>query len=385
MKSEIKILMIDDDEEDFILAKDLIKKIDHHKYTINWAQSYKEGLKEIAEKNHDVYLVDYRLGVDSGLKLVCEAIKIGCDKPLILLTGQNDVEIDKQAIKEGASDYLVKGTITANQLESSIRHSIAQMKNLNEIKHLNANLEKKVKERTLELTHALEREKTNSEMKSRFVSFASHEFRTPLSAILSSASLIEKYADSEQQENRIKHTNRISDSVKNLTEILNDFLSLAQLDNGVQEIDRSNFNLPDFVVNIIEEMDSIVNKKKQKIIYHHEGQTIVLQPKKIIRNILLNLLSNASKYSLDEKEIHLNTTFADNTIILVIKDQGIGIPESDQTNLFSEFFRASNVENIQGTGLGLSIVKRYVELLDGTINFSSKINVGTTFTVEFPK
>lgn len=385
MKTEIKILMIDDDEEDFIIVKDLFKEINPQKYSVDWVSTYKEGLDVISEKKHDAYLIDYRLGPDDGLELIREVIRNGCESPLILLTGQNDINIDKQAMIAGASDYLVKGAISATMLERSIRYGIAHAEHIKEIKHLNAHLERKVKERTLELTNALEREQAINEMKSRFVSFASHEFRTPLSAILSSASLIEKYREPEQEPNRLKHINRISSSVRNLTDILNDFLSLAQLDKGAIEVQKDTFDLRDFLEMIVDEMEGMITKKKQSIIYKHEGETIVVQPKKILKNILLNLLSNASKYSPDEKEIVLSSSLADNKVTITVKDNGIGIPETDQEKLFGEFFRASNVGNIQGTGLGLNIVKRYMELLDGNIDLISRPQMGTTITIEFPQ
>lgn len=385
MDKEIKVLMIDDDEEDFFIIEDLFSEIRHHKFSASWVSSYKEGLKLILEKEHDIYLVDYRLGTGNGLELIREVLKNGCDVPLILLTGQNDIEIDNQALDAGASDYLVKGSISANQLERAIRYSIAHAKNIWEIKHLNADLEKKVKMRTLELTNALEREQAINEMKTRFVSFASHELRTPLSAILSSISLIKIYKEPEQEEKRLKHANRISSSVKNLTEILNDFLSLAQLEKGIFEVERNVINLPDFLGIIVEEMDAIVNKKNQRIKYHHDGETVIEQPKKILKNILFNLLSNASKYSPEEKEIQLTSSVADNKVSIIVKDHGIGIPIEDQNKLFGEFFRAGNVGNTQGTGLGLCIVKKYVELLDGNISFISNPNEGTTFTIEFPQ
>lgn len=385
MKNEIKILVIDDDEEDFIIARDLFSEIDRKKYLVDWASSYKEGIKNISEKNHHVYLVDYRLGADDGLELISEVLANGCETPLILLTGQSDIEIDIQAMKVGASDYLVKGSISAVQLERAIRYSIEQAKNLQHIKQLNAGLEHKVKERTLELTAALEREKTMNEMKSRFVSFASHEFRTPLSSILSSASLIAQYKETEQDEKRMKHVERISSSVRNLTEILNDFLSLAKLESGVVEADSSKFNLPELLIGVVEEMDGMVGKKNQKIKYYHEGEETIEQSNKLLKNILLNLLSNASKYSPEEKNIELTSSVINNRVTINVKDNGIGIPEEDQKKLFTEFFRAGNVGSIEGTGLGLNIIKKYVELLNGTISFVSKSTEGTTFTVEFPQ
>lgn len=245
-------------------------------------------------------------------------------------------------------------------------------------------LEAKVKERTLELASSLEREKEMNRMKSRFVTMASHEFRTPLTTILSSSSLIEQYKDREQQENRLKHINRINSSVNDLTEILNDFLSLAQVENGNIVVKNILFNLPENINEWGEEMNGMVRKKNLQINYYHNGVVKIKQSKKVLKKVLLNLLSNAIKYSPKGKEIHIISSVINNKVLITVKDHGIGIPEEEQTYLFNEFFRANNVENIQGTGLGLTIVKKYLKLLNGNISFISKLNEGTSFTIEFP-
>jgi len=266
----------------------------------------------------------------------------------------------------------------------AIRSDITQRKLAEEqIIRINQNLEKKIKERTLELTEALEGEKEVSDMKSRFVSMASHEFRTPLSAILSSTSLIDHYKDPEQSEKRNKHIERIRSSVKNLTDILDDFLSLDKLEQNKVEVHNIRFELRKLVEDVIEETSGMMKKKNQraKIVYH--GSAEVIQDKKIIRNILLNLLSNAVKYSPEDAEIVIRTITKNNKVSISVEDKGIGIPLEAQKDLFSKFFRARNATNIQGTGLGLNIVKRYMELLDGTIDFSSEENKGSTFTIEF--
>jgi PAS domain S-box-containing protein len=243
-------------------------------------------------------------------------------------------------------------------------------------------LENKVKERTLELTASLEREKGLNEMKSRFVSMASHEFRTPLTAILSSISLIEAYTKEEQADNRKKHTNRIRSSVNNLVGILNDFLSLEKLEQGVTEVKKEPFDLNAFSKDILEEVNGML-KHGQRIHFTHNGGNHIVQDKKMLRNVFLNLLSNAIKYSEENKEIHFTNDVNGEKVSIKIRDYGIGIPEEEQHKLFTKFYRATNVTNIQGTGLGLSIVRRYVELLGGTIDFNSKSGQGTTFIVEF--
>jgi PAS domain S-box-containing protein len=244
-------------------------------------------------------------------------------------------------------------------------------------------LEVKIKERTLNLTESLLREKELNEIKTRFVSFVSHEFRTPLASILSSSSLIEMYNKPEQSELRVKHIARISNSVVNLTNILNDFLTHGELEQGSTDIKNSVFNLPEFITTVSEELNGALNEKNQRITCFHNGMLMIEQSVKILRNILFNLLTNASKYSDNGKEIIITSSVVNNKVLIHIKDHGIGIPEKDQSKLYDQFFRASNAEFIQGTGLGLSIVKKYIELIKGKLEFTSKENEGTTFSIEF--
>ncbi len=268
----------------------------------------------------------------------------------------------------------------------AIRSDITQRKLAEEqIHEINEDLERKIRERTLELTKSLEREMSLNEMKSRFVSMASHEFRTPLTAILSSISLIERYKMQDQEEKRHKHVERIKSSIHNLTDILNDFLSLDKLEQGKIEIQSLHFNLQEFIEDIIIEMDGMLKKKNQEIIFLYNGPPEVKQDKKILRSVILNLLSNAVKYSPEGKIIQIEVKENTENVFIAVMDEGIGIPLEAQKDLFTKFFRAANAANIQGTGLGLNIVQKYVELLDGNITFSSNEYQGSTFTVEFPR
>jgi signal transduction histidine kinase len=244
--------------------------------------------------------------------------------------------------------------------------------------------ENALRESEQEIRNALEREKELSELKSRFVSMASHEFRTPLSTISSSADLIEAYKKDEQQEKRERHTNRIKSAVVNLTNILNDFLSLSRLEEGKIEVNSVLFNLEDFCNETLDEI-TVLLKPGQTINRHkHTEQTSIYLDAKLLKNILFNLLSNAIKYSDIDKPIDCFIKVEGSTLKIRVTDQGIGIPEEEQQHLFSPFFRAHNVENIQGTGLGLNIVKRYVDLMNGEISFESKTGKGTTFNVVIP-
>ena len=266
-----------------------------------------------------------------------------------------------------------------------------------EIRKLNTELEKKVDERThilkealekleqsqTELHEALDKEKLLNEIKSRFVSMASHEFRTPLSAVLSSASLISKYTKEEDQEKRNKHIDRIKDSVKHLNDILEDFLSLGKLDEGRISTDPSEFNLPEMIAETLSEV-KVVLKPGQKFNFKFEGEEKIHADKKLLRNILINLISNAAKFSEADLPITITAKNDGEKNIITVADKGIGISQKDQEHLFTMFYRGTNVTNIQGTGLGLHIVKRYLDLINGTVNLQSTLGKGTSITITFP-
>ena len=245
------------------------------------------------------------------------------------------------------------------------------------------NIVKALEDAKAEVSLSLEKEKELSQLKSRFVSMASHEFRTPLSSVQLSASLIEKYALSFDNTNIIRHVNKIKNSVGNLTGILNDFLSLEKLEAGKTEATFSRFDLVKLAEEIIEEMQMIA-KQNQSIIYQHTGiSSMVNLDQNLLKNCVFNLVANAIKYSGENTFIEFNTEVTDTHCIITVKDNGIGIPENDQKHMFEPFFRAHNTGNIPGTGLGLNIVARYTQLMNGTVHFESTQNKGTLFTIAF--
>ena len=287
---------------------------------------------------------------------------------------------------------------------TGIIHDLSEIKKTQEkLRQANKSLEAKVEERTvelealinnllqtnkklerseLELTEALNKEMELNELKSRFVSMASHEFRTPLSTIMSSVALISKYEKGDQQDKRLKHVERIKSAVVNLTGILNDFLSLSKIEEGKVEIKKQNLDINTLCESVGEEVKGML--KPGQILHHivNGEEKPINSDERILKNILFNLVSNAIKYS--EKQIDCVLEYGENRFHIHVRDRGMGIPEQEQDLLFERFFRATNVENIQGTGLGLNIVKRYVSLLHGEISFSSKEGEGSTFSVSLP-
>jgi PAS domain S-box-containing protein len=311
------------------------------------------------------------------------------------------VEISLSHYKKDGETYVIAFIVDITmrkEIEKSLLKKQEELEAVtNDIRKLNTELEAKVGERTqilkealerleqsqTELKEALDKEKQLNEIKSRFVSMASHEFRTPLSTVLSSASLLGKYTATDDQEKRNRHISKIKDSVKHLNDLLEDFLSLGKLDEGKIEADLHEFNCKDFIHETIEEIKGLL-KKGQKITVEYTGSEIVYSDKKLLKNILFNLLSNAIKFSEEEGSIQLKCAINNCSAVIMVADQGIGISDRDQEHLFSSFFRGANAANIQGSGLGLHIVKRYVDLLKGKADLKSQLNKGTTVMIEIP-
>jgi PAS domain S-box-containing protein len=311
------------------------------------------------------------------------------------------VEVSLSTYVQDGERFVIAFIVDITHRKEIEQSMVAQQKQLEkmteDMRSLNAELEAKVEERTVilkealqrleqsqqELSEALDKERQLNEIKSRFVSMASHEFRTPLSTVLSSASLLTKYTKTEEQEKRLRHVEKIRGSVKHLNDLLEDFLSLGKLDEGKVAAQPQVFNLNEVVEETVEEMKGLA-KKDQQIIYHHNGDEVVESDKKLIKNILINLISNAIKFSDEGTHVQVYSTAQNGKVTLKVQDEGIGISAEDQEHLFSSFFRGKNALNIQGTGLGLHIVKRYVELIGGAINLQSTLGSGTTISVSLP-
>ena len=235
-----------------------------------------------------------------------------------------------------------------------------------------------------ELLTALQREKELNEMKTRFVSTVSHEFRTPLSTILSSAELLRLYADKLDNKEKLDLLNGIEDSTKRMRRLLDEVLTLGRAESGVLQLRPSQIALSELCNKIVHEL-CIGEGKQHTIVFddRFDRPTAELD-ENLLRHILNNLLSNAIKYSATGTTVRLTLERRDDKVVLTVEDSGIGIPAEDLPHLFESFHRATNVQNRQGTGLGLAIVKKSVELHGGTITFDTKVDAGTQFIVELP-
>ncbi len=276
----------------------------------------------------------------------------------------------------------VMGLVT----DITLRHS-AEM----ELQRTNQELEDRVEQRTAQLREAelsvreaLEKERELHTLKSRFVAMASHEFRTPLSTIMSSVDLIARYSETSADERVNKHVARIRGKVREMTAMLNEFLSLERIEQGEVVCQPIAIDMVHLCIELIEELRALT-KNGQTITYDHDGpERSVTLDRQMLSNVITNLVTNAVKYSPEGKSIALRTTMTAGRLRITVADEGMGIPAEDQPHLFERFFRGSNATTIQGTGLGLNLVKRYLDLMHGTVAFSSGPGA-TSFHVELPQ
>ena len=351
----------------------------HHLYS-QIARNFPNGTINVFDKDLNYIFVEgkelFKFGIQSNMLIGSNYIdKLPKDVA-------SEVQEKLQGVFQGSGQQFIV-TVQDNIYElSAVPLFNDEIKEIDQILVVERNIttEKKAEEK---IKKSLEREKELNELKGRFVSMASHEFRTPLSSVYSSANLLEKYTTTEQQERRTKHINRIKSSVTNLIGILDDILLLSRVEEGKIQLTIEEVNIEALANEAVDEMQGLINRG-QKIEFINNGCDGFMTDAKLIKNITLNLLSNAVKYSYDDGKISFQIECTDKELKLVVTDHGIGIPYSDQEQLFERFFRAKNVTNIEGTGLGLNIVKKYTDLLDGQISFESVPEQETSFTVVIP-
>ncbi|MFH4964017.1 PAS domain S-box protein [Gaetbulibacter sp. M235] len=293
------------------------------------------------------------------------------------------IEIESVHRRKDGSTYPVETHLQLSKIGDR-EVFVAIILDITERKNYTKKLENKVDERTKQLKVALRKEIELNELKTKFLSLLSHEFKTPLSAILTSALLLSRYQLTEQQENRNKHIRTIIDKAKLLNNILTGFLSIERFEAGNISYQFSNFKISGIVNNVIYNAKMLL-KDGQQIKYRENIDDLSLyQDEKIVELILTNLIHNAIKYSPENSSIYVDIEQNEEQTIIKITDTGIGIPEKDQRNIFDLYFRAENVINTEGTGIGLNIVKNHLDSLNGSISFESKEHLGTTFTVSIP-
>jgi len=356
------------------------------------------------QANHDEYINNYlETGKEKIIgvgRLVQCLRKDGTKIPIWLSI--NELFIDNKRLFTGiihdvSSQQKVERTIKEinDQLEIQVTKRSSELSStIGKLLQSNSQLKTEVAERKLvenklrkaeqELNQALSKERELNELKSRFITMASHEFRTPLSTILSSISILELYQNSSSNQKAQKHHDKVKNAVNHLTAMLDDFADLSKVEENKVQLNYTSFSISSFIHSIINELNSHL-KKGQKINYKHTGfEDSIKLDETILKAILINISLNAIKYSPEGKNIYLISEQSPDQLSITVRDEGMGIPKSDQQHIFSQFFRASNAINIQGTGLGLNLAKRHAELMGGSLKFTSEEGMGSEFTIYLP-
>lgn len=291
-----------------------------------------------------------------------------------------DITIRKKSELEKAS--------LNDQLEKRIKARTSELNTtIKQLSELNLDFQSEIKKRIdaeKRLKESLKKEIELNELKTKFLSLVSHEFKTPLSGILTSTILLGKYKLTKQQDSRDRHLKTITNKVHYLTSILNDFLSIERLESGKVNYKYTSFNLSKVINEVIYNANMLLKSGQRINIPKNTDEFNLEQDEKILELSLSNLIHNAIKYSPENTTIDLKIAQSGEKLIFKIIDQGIGIPEKDQKYIFNRYFRAENALNDQGTGIGLNIVKGHLENIGGSIRFTSLEGKGTTFIVKIP-
>lgn len=365
-KATVKVLIVDDDEADYVILSEIFSAIQEAQYEIKWVTRYEEALEEALHGAYDICFFDCRLMGYSGLELLKEAISRGCETPIILMTGQGDKEIDMEAMRIGAYDYLVKGNFDGDQLERTTRYAI----------------ERKRSESALKI--AKEGAESANRAKTEFLANVGHELRTPINGIMGMVDLsLTTKLSSEQQD----YMNLIKSSTEVLLIMINDILDYSKIEAGRIELESVPMNLNAMVTEVMDLEAIRLKEKGLELLIKYDSKVpsdVVGDPVRI-RQIVANLVSNPVRFT-SRGQVILSVIAEETTpdeirFRILVKDTGIGIASDKFESIFEKFVQAdaSTTRQYGGTGLGLSICKGLVELLGGSMGLDSELGKGSTF------
>lgn len=367
-----KILVIEDES---ILRTEVMEWLSLEGYEVYGASTGKEGVRSALFNEPDLIICDITMPELDGYGVLVE-LRSNLETatvPFIFVTARASHDDIRRGMTLGADDYITK-PFTRSELFDAV-HTRLERKALEE---------ERLQQETEHWQQAFHEEHEQRILKAKLIAMFSHDFRNPLTTILTSNSLLRDYSDRMDKERRLRHFNRIDASVNQLIQMLDDMLTVSQLETNNFALEREQMVVQECVTAIVDEFRGI-NGNSHQISFASEYNGIAMIDPRLLRQILANLLSNAIKYSPKGRHVYIELdSHNDNEIILRVQDEGIGIPEEEQHMLFQPYQRASNVGDIQGTGLGLEIVRQAVDLHGGKVEFQSTVNVGTTFTVTLP-
>ena len=380
-EAPIRVLLIDDDRDDYFLTKDVLEEIPGRRYVLDWISGFDEALEEMCRCRHDVVLVDYRLGVRTGLELLLAARERVCSAPVILLTGQGEFEIDQAATSAGAADFLEKGSLNAVLLERSIRYAIRQFAQ-------EAELERKVRDRTAELALANDSLRDADTRKNNFLATLAHELRNPLAPIVNAVEILSLAVNNPVQLDKSRRM--IERQVFQLVRLIDDLLDVSRIARDKLRLELESVNFADTVAEAVEIAMPVFARGGVHFHYAPDpklsGLSIRGDRVRLIQ-ILTNLFNNAAKYTHAGGHVYLEYERVDDWLRVHIRDTGVGIPPEQIAGVFELFAQIDETLNRSqgGLGIGLALVKRLVEMHGGTVTVSSDgQGRGADFTLTLP-
>lgn len=377
----LRVLIADDDEDDYILTRDLLLRIgSSERFQLDWTPSYEGALQAIERNEHDVYLFDYHLGHTDGLELLREALARGCKAPIILLTGNDNWETDVEAMKAGAADYLVKGQLDPRSLERSIRYALERNRAQAELLEYAHEIECKNRD----LAQAVKVSQEAIKLKSQFLANVSHEIRTPMNGVLGMTELL---LDTELTAEQRDYAETAFRSGEALLEIIDSILDLSKIEAGKLELEVVDFSPADVVREVLKLVSGRARSKGLSVteVITGEAQGELRGDPARLRQVLLNLVSNAIKFT-ERGEVAVRVS-ADEAcassvrLLFEVEDTGIGMAPDALDRLFQPFVQAdgSITRKYGGTGLGLAICKQLIEMMSGRIGVASALGQGSRF------
>ncbi|MDQ5931984.1 MAG: Hybrid sensor histidine kinase/response regulator [Patescibacteria group bacterium] len=365
---KVRILVIDDDEDDWLIIKSYCSKIKDFTCHVEWASTYEQGIEKINENAHDAYLIDYRLGSKTGMEILEYAHPERRRQPFILMTGVLDSELEWRSLRLAAADYLVKGSFDEIALARTISYAMQRKF-----------IEQQRIDQLLELNHA----------KDEFISIASHQLRTPATGVKQYLGMVVDGFAGEVPEQQLTMLKQAYRSNERQLRIISDLLKVAQVDSGKLKLHTQPAQINELIDEVIDEQRSTLQSRSQSITVAYPNKTFPTAnfDTHAIRMVLENIVNNASKYSHEGESISVEVTDDKDAVAISVIDQGVGIDEHDLPRLFEKFSRFNNPlsTKVGGTGLGLYWAKRIVDMHGGRIDYQPNTPNGSIFSVVLPK
>jgi signal transduction histidine kinase len=377
----IAILLIEDDLAEARLIQEILQNFDLHRFALTHVQRLQAGLNQLRQQQFNLVLLDLTLPDSQGLSSVELLVQNFAHLPIVVLTNTNDNRLAIEAVRQGAQDYLVKRNINIEVLVRSIQYAIERQKASDLLRETNENLTNQIQQKTSELMKAKEINHFQSELVSMF----SHDFRNPLTTVLSCTKLLHNKNDLLSEERKVYLFQMLRNASKNMVQLLDEVLLVGQTESDTFQCNLTELNLELFCLELAEQLQFNADKRQIELVFEPQGKIKqAAWDESLLRHILGNLLANGIKYSSEGNKVLFELIPLEEEVIFRIQDWGIGIPAKDHQKLFEPFHRASNVGRIPGTGLGLAIAKSCVEAHQGTIVLDSEVDRGTTVTVTLP-